>query len=140
MDHHCKPYIFPSFTETLLINFFCLLLCSLQGPWIDTCVGHFNQKYFLLFLFYSSITQAWGGIMYAIEIVRMIRHAAAQPARSENDPTLDFPLAALFIVINMVFLVCLCGPCFSIFFLFIFFIFFYLFKPRSISHRRSCSL
>lgn len=29
------------------------------GPWVGNCVGYFNHKYFILFLFYASVCLAY---------------------------------------------------------------------------------
>jgi len=48
MDHHCKQ------------NCAVLLIRTNDndnlGPWLSACVGYSNQKYYLLFLIYSFIT------------------------------------------------------------------------------------
>lgn len=35
-------------------------------PWINNCVGYYNQKPFLLFCFYATITLAYGGSINVI--------------------------------------------------------------------------
>jgi len=55
----------------------CVRKLDHHCPWINNCVGEFNQKYFILFLFYIGITS-----LYAISFI--IWSLVAFPQKSES--------------------------------------------------------
>lgn len=61
MDHHCK--FFQKFNQNLSSknSFWTFFISKLDflGPWVNNCVGEFNQKHFLQFIFYVGILSAY---------------------------------------------------------------------------------
>lgn len=41
----------------------CVVFMDHHCPWINNCVGLFNQKVFMLFTFYGTITQLYAAIV-----------------------------------------------------------------------------
>lgn len=44
----------------------CVVFMDHHCPWINNCVGLYNQKPFLLFTFYASLTLAYGGCINVV--------------------------------------------------------------------------
>mmetsp|Transcript_32888 Transcript_32888/g.40398 ORF Transcript_32888/g.40398 Transcript_32888/m.40398 type:complete len:324 (-) Transcript_32888:256-1227(-) len=53
----------------------CVLEMDHYCPWVNNCIGHFNKKYFLLFIFYSCITLLLYCIGAGKAFVRACQHA-----------------------------------------------------------------
>ena len=92
-SHHC------SICET------CVLKMDHHCPWISNCVGHANQKLFLLFLFY--------GFLYCLFIVSVVFPITISFSYN-MDPKLDQSL--YFISLVLLFVGAVFGLCFLLFF------------------------
>lgn len=55
MDHRMKLFVTKLIFEFIVFQRFFFLDC----PWINNCVGEWNQKYFLQFLFYVGLLCAY---------------------------------------------------------------------------------
>lgn len=60
----------------------CVLKMDHHCPWINNCVGFFNQKFFYLFLFWGTILSLWVFITCAIEVGRYFNDLSAQNAKN----------------------------------------------------------
>lgn len=69
----CKYFYVISFS----VYFFGLSDC----PWVNNCVGEFNQKYFIQFLFYVGLLSA-----YAIGLVLYTWVESSQHPTNNNEP------------------------------------------------------
>jgi len=56
----------------------CVLKMDHHCPWINNCVGHYNHKYFLLFLWYLLVESTHMVVVYIFRIAFMVKEVEEQ--------------------------------------------------------------
>eukprot|EP00667_Euglena_gracilis_P017541 EG_transcript_18493 len=65
----------------------CILKMDHHCPWINACVGHFNHRYFILFVLYLGLSCLWAVLTLALYYLGLL----ASPAKQEPNA----PISAL---------------------------------------------
>jgi len=75
-SHHCnicKRYTSSLYTTplTLSTSLRCILRMEHHSFWINNCIGHYNQKYYLLFLFYGTVSGIGAALLFTWVIINV---------------------------------------------------------------------
>ena len=82
----------------------CIIKMDHHCPWVNNCIGQYNQKYFLLFLFYVIL-----GEMYAVTLILIRGYVCIQRKDCEDPIEPMGPLVGIFMtIVSVFFLIFVC--------------------------------
>jgi len=79
--HHCKQYKPPRSHHCKDCQT-CVLKMDHHCPWVNNCVGYYNHKYFMLFLYYATVSLTYFLICCAVKFyytLQLLPRSAAFP-------------------------------------------------------------